>query len=138
MVARVSNSIRAAADSLDQDVPQVAPLVHRAADQLADLSDALADRSAAELLQATADFARRRPALVFGATALGGFLLFRLLNVSSSPAYGETRDEPEEHWRDADRDDEFGAYDPVTGVLPDESRASPASGATPGDHFHGA
>jgi hypothetical protein len=138
MVARVSNSIRAAAESLDQDVPQLAPLVHGAADQLADLSDALADRSAAELFQSTADFARRRPALVFGATALGGFLLFRLLNASSTPAYAEGSDDAEEHWSDAERDDELGAYEAFTGVGPNESRASPANSATPGDHFHGA
>jgi hypothetical protein len=137
MVARVSNAIRTAADNLDQDVPQLAPFVHGAADQLADLSDALADRSAAELFQATSDFARRRPALVFGATALGGFLLFRLLNASSTPAYAET-EESEEHWSDAERDDEFEAYEPFTGAGPRESRASPANGAAPGDRFHGA
>jgi hypothetical protein len=137
MVARVSNAIRAAADNLDQDVPQLAPLAHGAADQLTDLSDALADRSAAELFQASADFARRRPALVFGATALGGFLLFRLLNASSTAAYPESRDDAE-HWSDSDRDDELGAYEPFTGVGLNESSASPANVATPGNQFHGA
>jgi hypothetical protein len=135
MVARVSNAIRAAADNLDQDVPQLAPLIHGAADQLADLSDTLADRSAAELFQATSDFARRRPAVVFGVTALGGFLLFRLLNASSAPTYADIDDNPE-RWSDADRDDELGRYEPFTGVSPNESAASPANGA-PRDHFHG-
>jgi hypothetical protein len=137
MVARVSNAIRTAADNLDQDVPQLAPLVHGAADQLADLSDALADRSAAELFQATSDFARSRPALVFGATALGGFLLFRLLNASSSPAHAETND-GEEHWSEAERDDEFETYERFTSVGPSESRAPPADGTAPGGQFRGA
>jgi hypothetical protein len=137
MVARVSNAIRVAADNLDQDVPQLSPLVHGAADQLADLSAALADRSAAELFQATSDFARRRPALVFGATALGGFLLFRLLNASSASAHPDTND-GDENWSDTERDDEFEAYEPFTRVGPGDSRAFPATGAAPEDRLHGA
>jgi hypothetical protein len=74
--------------------------------------------------------------LVFGATALGGFLLFRLLNASSIPAYAEA-DNSEENWSDADRDDEFDAYEPFSAVGLGESRAAPAHGAAPGGHFHG-
>jgi len=138
MVGRVSDAIRAAADRLDQDAPQLAPLAHGAADRLADLSGSLAERSATDILQETAGFARRNPALVFGATALGGFLLFRLLNASSSPGYAERSDEDDEDWERLEQDEELGAYAPGAGADPVQGSTTRVSAATGEEHLHGA
>jgi len=80
MAAEIAESIRSAAAALDEKVPQLAEYARRAADRVENFSDSLREQSAAELMQSTAAFARRQPAVVFGAAAIGGFLLYRLFS----------------------------------------------------------
>jgi hypothetical protein len=110
-VGQVAESVRSAAGSFDQNVPQLADLARGAAERLEDLSETIRDRSAAELLYATADFARRRPALVFGATALGGFLLFRLLSTGAEQDFAGASDEFEDDWESWQGDDEMSSFE---------------------------
>ena len=83
LAGQVAESVRAAAESLDEAAPQLADLVRGAADTIDDFSDDVRDLSAGELFEAGSDFARRRPALVFGGAAIAGFLLYRVLNASA-------------------------------------------------------
>jgi len=106
-VGHVAESVRSAAGSFDENVPQLADLARGAAERLEDLSETIRERSATDLLHATADFARRRPALVFGATALGGFLLFRLLSAGTDQDFAGEGDEFEEDF-DWQGDEEAG------------------------------
>jgi ElaB/YqjD/DUF883 family membrane-anchored ribosome-binding protein len=80
IVGDVADAVRTAAERLERNEPQIAHLARKAADKLDDFSDAIGSQSAEELWQASTDFARRRPAAVFGATAALGFLLVRLLH----------------------------------------------------------
>jgi ElaB/YqjD/DUF883 family membrane-anchored ribosome-binding protein len=80
IVSDVADAVRTAAERLDRNEPQIAYLAHEAANRLDDFSNAIRSQSAEELWQASTEFARRRPAAVFGATAALGFLLVRLLH----------------------------------------------------------
>jgi len=83
LAGQVADSVRAAADSLDEAAPQLADLIRGAAETIDDFSENVREQSAGELFQAGSDFARRRPALVFGGAAVVGFLLYRVLNASA-------------------------------------------------------
>lgn len=83
VVGHVASSFRAAADDLSENAPQLADFARLAAERIEDVSDAIRDQSAADLFDAASDFARRRPAIVFGATAVAGFLLYRVLSAEA-------------------------------------------------------
>jgi len=83
VAADIAASIRSAAAGLDDKAPQLADFARSAANRVEDFSDSLREQSAAELMRSTAAFARRQPAIVFGAAALGGFLLYRLLSTQA-------------------------------------------------------
>jgi hypothetical protein len=92
LVGHVAESARRAADSLDQNAPQIAELVREAAERTEDFSRALHDQTVEDLVRTASDFTRRRPALVFGLASLAGFLAFRVFK-STPPSvtpYGET------------------------------------------------
>jgi hypothetical protein len=78
LVGHVAESARRAADSLDQNAPQLAGLVRGAADHAEDFSRDLHDQTVEDLVRTASDFTRRQPALVFGLAALAGFLAFRV------------------------------------------------------------
>jgi len=82
IVGHVAASVRAAADSLDESEPQVADFARVAADHIEDVSEAIRDQSASDLFDTASDFARRRPAVVFGVAAVAGFLLYRVLSAA--------------------------------------------------------
>ncbi len=84
LVGHVADSVRAAADNLKQNAPQLAGLVTVAADKIDELSSSVRDKTVDELFKDASDFARRQPAVVFGAAAAVGFLLFRILKVAPS------------------------------------------------------
>ena len=84
MVDRVVEAARAAAESLDQNAPQLAGLVSNAADRAEEFSQVLRDQTVEDLIRMASDFTRKEPALVFGLVSLAGFLAFRVLT-SSSP-----------------------------------------------------
>jgi hypothetical protein len=93
LVGHFASSARKAAEDLDQNVPQIAGLVHAVADRIDGYADDLKDQSVDQLFRAASDLARRQPALVFGLAALGGFLAFRTFkNVTpvSSPSIQPT------------------------------------------------
>jgi len=84
IVSHVAESARIAAQNLDQNVPQLANLVRDASDRIEEFSREIRSQSASELAHNISQFARRRPAVVFGMAAACGFVAFRLLNASSS------------------------------------------------------
>lgn len=88
IVAKVGESVRVAADHLEPDLPQLAYVGNTAAEWIEDYSEALREQSAEELMERSADYARRHPAMVFSAAAGAGFLLFRLLKGDSGRQRG--------------------------------------------------
>jgi ElaB/YqjD/DUF883 family membrane-anchored ribosome-binding protein len=88
LVRHVGASVRAAGEHLEGDAPQLARLVFNAAETIERSADRLRGQSAEEFARSTAEFARERPEIVFGVAAVGGFLLFRLLNAGISGATG--------------------------------------------------
>ena len=95
LVGHLASSAKRAADDLDQNAPQVAGLVRNFANRMDSYSDQLRGQSADQLMRSASEFTRRQPALVFGLTALAGFLAFRgLKNTPSiqSPSIQPTRE----------------------------------------------
>jgi hypothetical protein len=84
LVGHVVESARRAADSLDQNAPQLADVVRGAADRADQFSRDLHDQTIEDLVRTASDFTRRQPAVVFGLAALAGFLAFRVFK--STPA----------------------------------------------------
>jgi hypothetical protein len=78
LVGHVAESARRAADSLDQNAPQLADLVRGAAERAEKFSRDLHEQTVEDLVRTDSDFTRRQPALVFGFAALAGFLAFRV------------------------------------------------------------
>ena len=101
MVGHVADSARAAAESLDQNAPQLAGLMRNAADRVEEFSEGLRDQTVDDLLRTASDFTRKQPALVFGLASLAGFLAFRVLK-SSTP-----RPPLEEEWEHDSRTRRF-------------------------------
>lgn len=84
VVRQVGEAVKAAADKLDQEAPQLAGVAREAARKIDTISTQLSAKSAGELFQDASDFARRQPAVVFGGAALVGFALFRLFRAEGS------------------------------------------------------
>lgn len=80
MVAHIARSTRVAGDNLDREVPQLGSLVKRAASGMEDLARGMRERSIEEVVQTASDFGRRQPVVLFGITAVLGYLAFRLVN----------------------------------------------------------
>ncbi|WP_424813168.1 hypothetical protein [Roseococcus sp. YIM B11640] len=79
----LARAIRHAAEDLEDSSPDIARHVRAAADSLNGISDALRQRSVGELFDEVTDFARRQPALFFGAAAIAGFALARFARSSA-------------------------------------------------------
>jgi ElaB/YqjD/DUF883 family membrane-anchored ribosome-binding protein len=90
LVGHVAHSVRAAADDLKPNSPELAGLVRGAADKIDELSSSVRDKTVEELFETASDFARRQPAVVFGAAAAVGFLLFRILKAAPSSSASQT------------------------------------------------
>lgn len=82
MVGHVADSARAAAESLDQNAPQLAGLVRNAAERAEGFSQDLRDQTVEDFIRMASDFTRKQPALMFGLASLAGFLAFRVLKSS--------------------------------------------------------
>jgi ElaB/YqjD/DUF883 family membrane-anchored ribosome-binding protein len=118
LVGHVADSVRAAADNLKQNAPQLAGLVTVAADKIDELSSSVRDKTVDELFKDASDFARRQPAVVFGAAAAVGFLLFRILKVAPSATTGQSgsaRSGLEGRYRDQPGRQEFGRTSTTNG-----------------------
>jgi ElaB/YqjD/DUF883 family membrane-anchored ribosome-binding protein len=86
--SEIAHSMQCAADELGQKAPQLGRLVHRAARRVDDFAGEVRDKTVEELFEDASDFARRQPALVFGAAAVLGFAMFRMLKVGAQlPAH---------------------------------------------------
>jgi ElaB/YqjD/DUF883 family membrane-anchored ribosome-binding protein len=109
----VADAVRTAGESLEEAVPQLAGLAKDAADRIEAFSEGMREKSAGELFEAAQDFIRRRPALVFGAAAAAGFLVYRLLGTDS-----------QDGWRHRDEDElDFEVYESGSDFEDDASDA---------------
>ena len=109
----LAHSIGCAADDLSRNAPQFAELARGAAHKMDSFAAQVREKSIDDLLQDGSDFARRQPAVVFGAAAVVGFALLRMLKVgtpnvqtgsarsggTSGGTNGLERDEPDEVWQ---------------------------------------
>jgi ElaB/YqjD/DUF883 family membrane-anchored ribosome-binding protein len=75
----IGRSATAAAESLQAQAPQLAGLVRDMATSVADLSQTMRGQSPEALLETASTYVRENPALVFGAAAVCGFAVTRLL-----------------------------------------------------------
>jgi len=80
IVAHIARSAHLAGDHLDREVPQLGTLVKRAAESIDDIANSMRERSVNEIMQTASDLGRRQPAILFGITAVLGFLVYRLVN----------------------------------------------------------
>lgn len=85
-IGHLAESTKCAADNLEEKSPEFAGLVRQAGESIEDFSLQLQTRSVDELLQTATDFARRRPEVVFGISALFAFAAFRVLAGSAARA----------------------------------------------------
>ena len=83
LLGQVAASVRVAARELDPTAPQLAGFAREAAERIDEFSHDIRNKTVDELLETSSDFARRQPALLFGAAAACGFLLFRMLKTAS-------------------------------------------------------
>jgi len=83
LVGHVATSARAAADDLERHAPQLAGLVRDASRRMEQFAHEIRGQSIDQLARRTSDFARERPALMFGAAAACGFFLFRMFKAGS-------------------------------------------------------
>lgn len=131
IIGDVADAVRSAAERLDRNEPQIAQLARGAAERIDDFSDTIRGQSAEELWHASADFARRHPAALFGATAGLGFLLFRLLKPGSGRDYGAGTMRRDFDW-DRPGDDRPAGYRPAAaaaGMRDSQPRGGPGYGA---------
>ena len=83
-VADIAQSVRVAANSLDQNAPHLAGLVRGVAQQVTEFSETVRGQTVEELVATTSDFVRRNPTLVFSAAAACWFMLLRVIRVGPS------------------------------------------------------
>ena len=81
-IGHVAASVKVAARSLDDHAPQLAKWAEGMATRADEFSASIRYQTVDELYANASDYARRKPALVFGLAATCGFLLFRLFKAS--------------------------------------------------------
>jgi hypothetical protein len=91
LIGDVAGSVRTAANELERNSPRLASFARSAADTIDAYADSMRDRSVDELLRAGTKFARKQPALVFGAAALAGFALYRVFTADMNNGSGSRR-----------------------------------------------
>jgi hypothetical protein len=89
-VSDLAHSIHCAADDLNHTAPQVGEFAHEAARRVDAFATRIREKPADELFADASDFARRQPAIVFGAAAVLGFAMFRVLRVGAPVSSGST------------------------------------------------
>jgi ElaB/YqjD/DUF883 family membrane-anchored ribosome-binding protein len=83
LVGQVASSTRRAADDLERNSPQISGLLRDASARMTEFSRTLHAKSVDELVETVSSYARRLPAMLFGAAAVVGFAVFRLLKAGS-------------------------------------------------------
>jgi len=84
IVGDVGSSVKRAAEELDRSAPQLGELAHVLADRIDVYAKGLRASSTDDLLRSASRITREQPALVFGLTALAGFLVLRTLKSAPS------------------------------------------------------
>jgi len=83
LIGHFASSTRRAADDLDPNAPQISGLLREASARMEQFSRTVREKSIDELIGTASNYARREPAVVFGAAAVVGFALLRLFKSSS-------------------------------------------------------
>ena len=99
LLGNVGSSVKAAARELEGGAPQMAGLVRSFGERIDEYASELEGQTVDGVIRTAGDLARRQPALVFGLTALAGFLVIRTLK-STPDDSGRSHD----HDRGSDRD----------------------------------
>ena len=128
-VGDIAQSVRMAADSLEQNTPQLAELVRGAAQQIDEFSETVRGQTVEELFETTSDFVRRNPALVFSAAAACGFMLFRIIR--ANPSNGARPVRPREDWSSDGRTQQTG------GIGGERFQSQPSGAQGQASSFHG-
>ena len=97
LAGHVAESVRSAADKLEQNAPQLAGLVRGGAEGVERFSREMREQSAQDLWRTASDFSRNQPAVVFGLASLAGFLLFRVFKADSTDGERSDRQYPRTH-----------------------------------------
>ena len=79
-IADIARSVRASADNLEGQSPQIARVVRTSADAVERVSNNVKNQSLNELVNATTDFAKRQPYVFLGLGVLAGIVLGRALS----------------------------------------------------------
>jgi ElaB/YqjD/DUF883 family membrane-anchored ribosome-binding protein len=88
LIGHVAASAKVAAETLEPHSPQLASLVRGVSERVDEFSREIRGETIEQIARRTSDFARARPAVMFGAAATCGFFLYRLFKAGS---YGRTR-----------------------------------------------
>jgi hypothetical protein len=91
MVSQCASSVRLAADDLELNSPMLGKLVRGFAHTLDNYAQGLQYQTSEQLVRSASDFARRKPALVFGIAALVGFVGFRTFKSAAFMATARNR-----------------------------------------------
>ena len=83
LIGHLASSTRRAADDLDPKAPQISGLLRDASARMQEFSRTVQDKPVDELIKTASNYARRQPAVLFGAAAVVGFALLRLFKSDS-------------------------------------------------------
>jgi hypothetical protein len=84
-LAGIAQAVERAADDLRDASPELARYAESAASSVNRFSETLKQRNVRELVDDATDFARREPALFFGASVVAGMMLARFLRSHEEP-----------------------------------------------------
>lgn len=104
-LGNIGTSITAAAGELESASPQMAGLVRSMGERIDAYSSELEGQTVDGVIRSAGDLARRQPAVVFGVTALAGFLVMRA--IKSTPAHPDKQLRSDGY--DALRERDYGA-----------------------------
>ena len=88
MLGSVGSSVKAAARELETGSPQMAGFVRSVGERIDNYATDLEGQTVDGVIRSAADLARRQPAIVFGLTALAGFLVMRTLKSTPDRSRG--------------------------------------------------
>jgi len=86
MAGQFAHAARLAADDLSRQSPVLGGAVRAVADRVEGYARDWQDQTVDQVFRAASGFTRRQPALVFGAAALAGFVMFRAMKIAPSMA----------------------------------------------------
>jgi hypothetical protein len=99
LLGSVGSSVKAAARDLESGSPQMAGFVRSVGERIDNYATDLEGQTVDGVIRSAADLARRQPAIVFGLTALAGFLVMRTLKSTPDRSRGTAE---RSNWNDRD------------------------------------